>query len=277
MSMNRVLLIVSLIFLGMSTVAVAEEAEPSVSDDGLNPLVSGKGRVFEGRLAPHDSIYFVFGADPAAKFQFSLKYRFLDLQKEESSKKSKSSLYFAYTQRSLWDVTADSSPFYDSSYMPELIFESAQKDLSTQTGPFCWYGYQAAYRHESNGKDGFESRSLDIFYLRPIFSIGARDKWHAIFFPELSTTLATSSENEDIDDYRGFAQFRGAIGKGKGVSLGYLIRAGKDFDRFTYQLELSIPLREVYLQLQYFDGYGESLRSYSEKSSALRIGVSLVR
>jgi phospholipase A1/A2 len=58
---------------------------------------------------------------------------------------------------------------------------------------------------------------------------------------------------------------------------------GHDFSDGSQQLDLSIPIRiesigfGTYLLIQYFDGYGESLRSYNERSSALRIGFALVR
>ena len=52
---------------------------------------------------------------------------------------------------------------------------------------------------------------------------------------------------------------------------------------FTTQLDLTIPLRikpldfATYFLVQYYDGYGESLRDYDQKRSSLRAGFSLVR
>lgn len=283
--MKKKNLLFSLIALvAINTARSDEEPSSQTIESSLNPLVTGDGRAFEGRLAPHESIYFLYGSDaPAAKFQFSFKYRLLDFQDKNNPRETTPSINLAFTQRSLWDVDADSSPFYDTSYMPEIMFESARKTLPEQNGPFTWYGYQAAYKHESNGQDSFESRSLDILYVRPIFSIGPRDKWHAIFLPEAFVYLKSSDENPDIEDYRGYGQLRGAISKGDGLSLGYTLRAGKDFDRFTYQLDLLIPIEidflslGAYLQVQYFSGYGESLLSYQEESDAIRVGLSIVR
>lgn len=115
----------------------------SRTDSPANPLSSLDGRAFEGRLAPHEAIYFLYGNDdPAAKFQFSFKYRlFYSDEEQQNSSAPRTSVNIAYTQRSPWDTEADSSPFYDTSYMPELIFESAQ-ERPTSRGPFTWFGYQ---------------------------------------------------------------------------------------------------------------------------------------
>ena len=75
----------------------------------------------------------------------------------------------------------------------------------------------------------------------------------------------------------------GHAASGAGPSLLFAGWAGKDFDHFTYQLDLTFPIRtkllnfESFLLLQYFDGYGESLRSYDKKSNALRLGLALLR
>lgn len=260
----------------------AQESEGG--DSPANPLSSLDGRSFEGRLAPHESIYFLYGADdPAAKFQFSFKYRlFYSDEEVEESSAPRTSVNIAYTQRSLWDTEADSSPFYDTSYMPELIFESAREQPSS-SGPFTWFGYQAAVKHESNGRDGSSSRGQNIFYMRPVFAIGPLDGWHMVVSPKAYFYITPLDNNPDLPDYRGYGQLEGAILKKDAASLAYMVRSGKDFDRVTYQLDLAIPVRvdfldlATYLHVQYFDGYGESMLSYAEESEVLRVGFSLVR
>jgi len=74
-----------------------------------------------------------------------------------------------------------------------------------------------------------------------------------------------------------------ALGRGNGVALSYTGRMGKSFDHFSTQLDLTIPVRNqtvdfaTYLTLQYFNGYGESLRSFDQRTESLRLGISLVR
>ena len=73
------------------------------------------------------------------------------------------------------------------------------------------------------------------------------------------------------------------LGRNGGTALAYTGHAGRDFNHFTMQLDLTVPLRiklldfASYFLVQYFNGYGESLRDYEKKSSQLRAGLSLVR
>lgn len=88
------------------------------------------------------------------------------------------------------------------------------------------------------------------------------------------------SDNPNLDDYRGYADADGRAGtRQRGAQLHGI---GKSFDRFSTQLDLTIPVRNqvmdfaTYLTLQYFNGYG-SLRSYDQRTESLRLGISLVR
>jgi outer membrane phospholipase A len=66
------------------------------------------------------------------------------------------------------------------------------------------------------------------------------------------------------------------------VQLSTLLRAGKDFDRGSAQFDLTIPLRKIvrsplFLQAQYFNGYGESLLFYKQREDQFRVGLGLFR
>ncbi|HEX9785139.1 MAG TPA: phospholipase A [Opitutaceae bacterium] len=58
---------------------------------------------------------------------------------------------------------------------------------------------------------------------------------------------------------------------------------GDDWEKGSIQMDLTQPVHigsgdfETYRQLQYFSGYGESLRSYNRKSTAWRAGIAFVR
>ncbi|ATC64327.1 hypothetical protein CMV30_10380 [Nibricoccus aquaticus] len=247
------------------------------------PAATSLLRTFAGRLGVHEPIYFIYGPDdPVGKFQFSFKYRLLNLG-QVTSKIVPATLQFAYTQRSLWDMSADSSPFYDTSYMPELIFESlAPATAKTGTG-LTWLGYQVALKHESNGREGFDSRSLNTAYLRTALALGNLDGWHMLVVPEVFTYLTSLEDNPELKDYRGYGQLRLILGKNEGLSLVTTLWAGKEFDHPSMQLDLTLPVRtrlldfETYFLIQYFNGYGESLRAYELKTSTIRAGFSFVR
>lgn len=259
-----------------------EERQPYRRLAGLKPAADGIERLFASRFGAHESIYFIYGADdPAAKFQFSFKYRLLTVSDGDERTLPKT-IHAGYTQRSLWDIEAESSPFYDTSYMPELIFEALEPTRGD--GAFTWLGYQIAYRHESNGRAGDVSRSFNTAYLRTGFTLGRLTGWHLIVAPEIFTYVGSRSNNPDIADYRGYGKLLVALGRDQsGPSLVYTGHVGRGWKRPTHQLDLTIPFKtslldlETYILVQYFDGYGESLLSYREKSEALRAGISFVR
>jgi outer membrane phospholipase A len=248
------------------------------------PAMSGIERAFANRFGLQEPIYFLYGPEaPSVKFQFSFKYRLIG----ENGKFGDlippfRGLYFAYTQRSLWDTGADSSPFYDTSYMPELFFEWLAPQNGIAGGGFHWLGMQTGVGHESNGKDGVDSRSMNTAYLRAAMMFGVAESWRLLVVPRVFSYLDTGDENADIADYRGYGELQLAFGKNDSVQLGAATRIGTS-GKGSFQVDLTQPVRipvinlQTYLQLQYFDGYGESLRTYSQKSSIWRLGLAFAR
>ncbi len=243
-------------------------------------------RTFNGRFSAHDPIYFIYGPEePAAKFQFSFKYRLIGARSELGEVvPALRSLYFGYTQRSLWNIDADSSPFYDTSYMPELMFESQSVLDPGGVGGFQILGYQAGVRHESNGRDGLDSRSMNTIYFRPGFVFGRFDGWNVLLAPRLSAYISDLGNNPDIEDYRGNLEMMAVFGRNDSFALSLLGRLGRGGHKGSLQADLTIPVRfdrvfdfATYVLIQYWDGYGESLRDYNVRSSSIRAGFSLVR
>jgi outer membrane phospholipase A len=248
------------------------------------PAMSGIERAFANRFGLQEPIYFLYGPEaPSVKFQFSFKYRLIG----ENGKFGDlippfRGLYFAYTQRSLWDTSADSSPFYDTSYMPELFFEWLAPQNGIAGGGFHWLGMQTGVGHESNGKDGVDSRSMNTAYLRAAMMFGVADGWRLLVVPRVFSYLDTGDENADIADYRGYGELQLAFGKNDSIQLGVSTRLGTS-GKGSFQVDITQPVRvpvinlQTYLQLQYFDGYGESLRTYNQKSSIWRLGLAFAR
>lgn len=242
-------------------------------------------RAFVGRFSPHEPTYFVYGDEvQAAKFQFSFRYRILGAEAELSEKMpALRGIYFGFTQRSLWEIDADSSPFYDTNYMPELMYESQFILDPDKRGGVTWLGYQAGVRHESNGQTGLTSRSMNTIYVRPGFSFGRLDGWNLVLAPRLSVYVGDLSNNPDIKDYRGNVDLMAALGRNDGPALTLNARLGNG-GKGSLQSDLTIPIKfdhvfdfATYILIQYWEGYGESLLDYNRKSSTLRFGFSLVR
>lgn len=265
-------------------VDAADPAQPLRHLTNLTPAASALERSFAGRFGLHEPIYFIYGPDaPAAKFQISFKYKLMDLNQPQPGGFTHT-LQGGYTQRSLWDIDANSSPFYDTSYMPELMLESLAPMPTERDGWFTRLGSQLAFKHESNGRDGPDSRSLNTVNFRAAAMLGPIDDWHLLIIPEVFAYVTSLSDNRDLKDYRGYGQLRLGLSRdARRPSVLYAVRAGKDFNHWTHQVDLTLPFRTQWLNIetsfliQYFNGYGESLRAYTEKSETVRAGISLVR
>jgi phospholipase A1 len=289
----------------------SDEATPSTRESGVDPhdpprVEAGLTEFLSTRFHAHEPIYFLAGPlNPNSKFQVSLKYQlFSDTGNVADAAPWASDLFVAYSQTSFWDIGGDSSPFFDSSYRPELLYQLGPRD-ARDVG---WlpgvtrFDLQAGLRHESNGRDGPESRSLNIAYVSPIFTFGddgvdnvRRDANDAgggggggDFFvavaPRLWMYLTDNSDNPDIYRYRGYGDLRLVAGWRGGFQAALTARLGNDFDKGALQVDLTYPLQKLairdlgmYLHGQFFTGYGESLIEYDESTTSFRLGLSLVR
>jgi phospholipase A1/A2 len=240
---------------------------------------------FKRHLFGHEPFYFVAGPEsPNAKFQISVKYRLVDPEGGLGSKlRSVSDLYLGYTQTSLWDWSAPSAPFVDTSYKPELLY-LRRAVLGGGTEEWARLDLQGGFKHESNGRDGDASRSMNTFYVRPTLVLGYPDSFQVSLAPQAWAYLGDLSDNPDIAEYRGYAELVTKIGWVNNLQLAATLRGGDEFEHGSLQLDLTFPLKQIpwlgltwYLHAQYFTGYGESFLFYRERNQAVRFGFSLYR
>lgn len=273
--------------LDVSEIAGAEDgpngpADTSAAAATEPPNVSRIDRGFTGHFGIHEPIYFIYGPEaPAAKFQFSFKYRLTgETANSSTTLPALRGLYFAYSQRSLWDLDAKSSPFYDTSYMPELFYEWLAPGERGPDAGFHWLGLQTGIQHESNGKAEEDSRSLNIVYARLGFVIGPLTGWHAIISPKVYYYLDVSDR---LATYRGYGDLTVALARNDAAQLSVTTRAARAKGKGSVQVDLTQPINipwlnlHAYAHLQYFDGYGESLLNYDQRSSVWRLGVAFAR
>jgi len=235
-------------------------AQAEVPDDQFDPVAFFKRHIF-----PYEPIYIVGGTEsPNIKFQFGFKYQIADTENRLWN-----GFYFAYTQTSLWDISGPSSPFFDSSYKPEALY-AYESILGGGTTNWYRLDLQVGAQHESNGKN--------IAYFRPTLVLGSPDKVHLTLQPRVYGYLGDLSDNPDIADYRGYFDLRAEL-TWHDWQLSAYGRMGKDWDNFSLQVDLTyrIPKTGIYLDAQYFTGYGESLLLYNQRSDAFRFGISLYR
>ncbi|HEY3596488.1 MAG TPA: phospholipase A, partial [Paraburkholderia sp.] len=160
------------------------------------------GSIAQSRISYFEPMYFAVGhnGDTNAQLQVSFKYRIL-MPDDLRSKRLLDNLYFAYTQTSIWDLTAESQPFRDTSYEPQFFYYIP--DTGWHSSWFTRMGIAAGIGHESNGKGGDDSRSINLLFMRPTWEFGDLDATHLVVSPKIYY-YAGKSGNPDIADYRGY-------------------------------------------------------------------------
>ena len=220
-------------------------------------------------LSKHEPSFFALG-NPTTKVQFSFKYKILrDLP-----------IYTGYTQQMFWEMLADSRPFRDVNFSPELFYR-----LSTR-GSFLESIDFVPYLHKSNGRDGAASRSYEAAGLRfngKVEFDTTMLRWNVRLMKKYDI-----DQQPDIEDYIGpyevtlsYLQFfRFAVDRAE-LSLRFYGggKLGQNLGKGGREVSLSFRVFGLEitpsLYFSYFEGYGESLLRYNEKVRNFRIGILL--
>lgn len=243
----------------------------------------------------HEPMYFLYGLNPdEAKFQISFKYRLFHNIKDTSSLRWLQNLSVGYTQLSFWDFDSPSKPFKDSSYKPELFYDIGNPiDPDSLIVPGVGLRHvRVGFLHESNGQEGLASRSLNYAYIQPEFVFDfdrptARcsecDWWELSVKPKAWHYVGSTSDNPNIDDFRGHAEVAVRImqrneRQQSGLGLMATLRKGDAQDKATLQIDATTPfpfIQKLFtpnLHIQFLSGYSESLLGFDQKDTRLRVG-----
>ncbi|ALS67799.2 phospholipase [Pandoraea apista] len=267
-----------------STTQASKESVPasgamvSAAPDAIAPTTDTEF----ARISSNEPMYIAFGKNGDANARFQLSFKFHILKPDNPASKSfLDNLYFGYTQLSIWDLQAESAPFRDSNYRPSLFYYIP--DTGVRASWFSSLGVAAGIEHESNGKAGDDSRSINTVFVKPILKFGNPSEYHWTVAPKLYAYVE-KSDNRDIQDYRGYMDLLVLWGKPNGWQIGATLRKGMKRNygsadvQVTYPLGKLIPGTGGYIWLGYFTGYGEDLLDYNRHSrSELRIGYSVFR
>ncbi|WP_313387511.1 phospholipase A [Achromobacter aegrifaciens] len=236
---------------------------------------------FRSSISEYKPVYFDVGTrgQTTARFQISAKYRLFSPAGDRPATWDEN-FYLAYTQTSLWDLEGDSMPFIDTTFNPSAFWLS---DNIWQSASQNWrFGMNTGVEHNSNGKDGEDSRSLNDGYIEPRFHYRFDGGSTLTFAPRVKAYFGVASENSDYADYAGHVDWQLRWAQDNGAVISAMYRQG-DQKRRTTQLDFAWPLQRTwlnmngYLHLQYFNGYGETLLGYNQRNeSQFRIGLSLV-
>ena len=247
----RFLVLLILLALSPSARAYIEEVKPSLE-------------VFSG----YKPMYFLAGT-PETKIQISFKAQLL----------RSLPFYMAYTQRSYWKIFQKSSPFLDSTYNPEFFYRLPLGDES-----FTWLDL-GLFEHESNGKDGSDSRSWNRAYLR--YSTARLSETKPSFYLSFKAWLPYRyEENPEILKSRGLYEITGTVSDFLGPffergDLSLTLTAGGDSHLSPIDGGQELTFRTKFLNYrplynfvaQLFHGRGETLLNYTQSYWRFRLGV----
>lgn len=253
-------------------------APAATSSDAIAPTADAEF----ARISSNEPMYIAFGKNGDANARFQLSFKFHILKPDNPSSKSfLDNLYFGYTQLSIWDLEAESAPFRDSNYRPSFFYYVP--DTGVRAGWFSSLGVAAGIEHESNGKAGDDSRSINTVFVKPILTFGNPSEYHWTVAPKLYAYLE-KKDNSDIQNYRGYMDLLVLWGKPNGWQIGATLRKGMKRNYGSVDVQVTYPLGKLipgtggYIWLGYFTGYGEDLLDYNRHSpSQVRIGYSVFR
>jgi len=266
--------------LALAASAAFAADPPAAERDALQKMTERPADGSEPALSANEPVYFVVGSrgDTTARFQLSFKYRPFDPAEGYGQDYPwLSQLFFGYTQNSIWDLSAESKPFRDTSYRPSLFWWWQRGGEAP-----ALRGARLGLEHESNGGEGERSRSINTAFMRPEWRWRLADGASFEFAPQVYAYL-DKDENPDIAEYRGYVDWRARLVSGDRWVANAMARVGTS-GKGSLQLDVLRSTSEIrfgpargYLHLQYFGGYGESLLDYNVKrKSQLRFGFAIV-
>ncbi|MCH8683900.1 phospholipase A [Pedomonas mirosovicensis] len=250
------------------------------------PVPSAKpetGNAYIGNLSAYAPIYAAYGpgTNTEIRLQFSFKYQLFGNPGAVGPGHSLlNGIHFGYTQRMFWDWSANSSPFRNIDFMPELFYLIPAQQVADGLS----LGGQFGIRHASNGRDGADSRSINTLYVQPVATLPVGDDYSLSIGPLVEVYVGSLKDNPDIKRYRGNTGLLVEVGDDDGLRLSTNTRFSFQSGRASINAELSYPFDRIidtslnlYLFGQAFTGYGENLLDYNRRDTRFRIGFAIVR
>ena len=198
------------------------------------------------------------------KFQISIAQRLT-----KSTLPFNTYLYLFYSQKCMWNVFEESMPMRDLNFNPGIGLAKHLFVKDRYIGKVS-----LIVEHESNGRDGAESRSWNKISLAANILIDPNFMVHG----KAWIPIVGGQNNKDILDYSGIYQMGMTLtspNKRFGFALTLIKRRGWNLN-YNSIWEVNYRLfkgENQYLFLQYYNGYGENLLDYNKFHSRLRLGI----
>lgn len=197
-----------------------------------------------------------------ALFQVSIRHRLT-----KSRLPFNTFLYLTYTQKSFWNIYAESSPFRDTNYNPGVGFGRYIIQNNILKGAVFMQ-----IEHESNGRDGEESRSWNMISLSSNYIYNMQ----LIFGFKVWIPIVDGEENKDLLDYRGLGYLSANyITKNKRWWMTAEINPRKGFGNANTTLTAAFKISSnsnQYLYARFYNGKGDSLLDYNKYDMNIRFG-----
>jgi phospholipase A1 len=211
-----------------------------------------------------------------AKFQISLRAKVA-----EDLLLPNADLWFAYTQRSLWQVwnPQESSPFRSTDYQPEAIYVVPVPEKFGQlSGGWHWRMAQLGLAHQSNGQSDPLSRSWNRVYGAVAFDHG--EFGLTVRLNQRLHESAAHDDNPDLVHYIGNTEITAAWLPGLATTTMTWRTNPGSWQHGSLQMDWTYPVNKAqpaglrwYAQL--FTGYGETLLDYNHYQTSFGLGLTL--
>lgn len=217
--------------------------------------------------------YFIFGppiGKKPTKDNTNIKFQISIAQKlTKSTLPWGTYLYLYYTQKVFWNVLQNSMPMTDLNFNPGI---GLNKPLFVKNRFVGSLSLQI--EHESNGRDGDESRSWNKISFGGSIMVDPQ----FVVFGKYWIPIIDGVNNKDILKYCGIYQFGWqvhSVNRKFATSITLVKREGWNLNYnviFEAAYRFSTKSNQ-YLFAQFYSGYGEGLLAYKEYHQQLRIGI----
>lgn len=203
-----------------------------------------------------------------AKYQISFKVPLLTGWLED-----RTTLWFGYTQRSFWQVynKDDSAPFRETNYEPEVFL---RHQANWNLGAVTLASMTVGINHQSNGQSEPRSRSWNRIMASAGFAYG---RWLFVVQPWYRIPESSKDDNADIERYLGHADYNFVykLSEDRTISMKLLNNLRSD-NHTSVEFGYSFPMGDTIKGFfQYYNGYGESLIDYNQRTERFGIGIML--
>ncbi len=217
--------------------------------------------------------YFVLGTalgEKPTRFNSDVKFQISIAQRlTKSTLPWNTYLFLTYSQKCFWNVFEESMPMRDLNFNPGIGLGKLLIVKDRLIGKMM-----LLMEHESNGRDGEDSRSWNKISLSASIFVDPQFMVHGkVWIP-----IIDGQNNKDILKYSGIYQTGIQVtskNKRFGMAITLVKRQGFNLN-FNTIIELNYKLFKKdnqYLFLQYYNGYGENLLDYNKFHSRLRAGI----